>query len=126
VWYFSFFYINIIFSLQDAGAVCGELKKHSDLHVKYNLRVQPVLVVVGSETVEEVAVYVNNIKYLALNIVRGLDMLFKTYMALNLEYSCENKNVLLFIQLHIFEIHTKYDKLSPSICSLMKMLSKSC
>ena len=43
-------------------------------------------------------------------------------MVLNLAYSAEAKNFLLFVQRFVYEIKTVYDKMSPCIYDVMQKL----
>ena len=112
----------LIFHIQDSKDVSKELERLASQHLSRGLTLQPLLVYDQSQ--DQVTVYINNVRYPAVNLVRGVDMLFKTYMALNLVYPCESKNILLFFQRYVYDIKTKFDKMSPCVSSTMSLLSK--
>ena len=85
--------------------------------------VQPFLVALIDA--QEFFVILDDKKFLFNSAVRALDILFKITMVLNLAYSREAKNFLLFIQRYVFEIKTKYDKMSPCIFDMMQKLKKA-
>ena len=82
--------------------------------------VQPLIVAVPSN--DEYYVIVDDKKFLFTSAIRALDMLFKITMVLNLAYSREAKNFLLFIQRHVYDITTSYDKMSPCIYEVIQKL----
>ena len=82
--------------------------------------VQPLIVNVLDT--EDYYVVVDSYKYVFPSAVRALDILFKLTMVFNLAYSREAKNFLLFIQRFVFDIKTKYDKLSPCIFDVSQKL----
>ena len=67
---------------------------------------QPIIIIKD----DKYFVCLNHAIYEVLSLVKAFDILFKISMAFNLEYSTENKNILLFLQKYVFEISTPYDK----------------
>lgn len=82
------------------------------------LRIQPMIVRLKQENVY--IVVLNHVKYETQNALRAMDILFKVTMALDIQFSIEAKNLLLFLQRQVYEIKTPHDKMSPSISILMK------
>ena len=99
------------------------LNKMENEAASTSTNVQPLIVHV-SET-GSFFVIVDDKKFLFTSAIRALDILFKLSMVLNLAYSRKAKNFLLFIQRFVFEINTKYDKMSPSIYDVISKLKQN-
>ena len=83
-------------------------------------KVQPLIVAVTDE--DKYYVVLDDKKFIFSSIIKALDVLFKMSMVLNLAYSAEAKNFLLFVQRFVYEIKTVYDKMSPCIYDVMQKL----
>ena len=83
--------------------------------------VQPLIINVRDSG--QFILLVDDKKFSFASAIRAVDVLFKLTMVLNLAYSREAKNFLLFIQRYVFEIKTHYDKMSPSIYDIMSKLN---
>lgn len=52
---------------------------------------------------------INEYMYNIHTIVKGIDLCFKTYFALNAEHPRECEQVFMFLQKHIYELNTDHD-----------------
>lgn len=107
---------------QDDSDLEVKLKNRQKLHFDMGVTSQPLVAVIGIDVQTQVLVVVEDIKYQASTVMRGVDLLFKISMALDCEYSTEIKNVLLFIQRYFYKISTDHDKMSPCISTFMNKL----
>ena len=88
-----------------------ELQKIEEKAAAISNKVQPLIVAVTDE--DKYYVVLDDKKFIFSSIIKSLDLLFKMSMVLNLAYTAEAKNFLLFLQRFVCEIKTVYDKMSP-------------
>ncbi|XP_055916553.1 uncharacterized protein LOC129949246 [Eupeodes corollae] len=102
-------------------------KTLSDLREKYfnkGLTVQPLLIVVGLTiyTLKEFYLYFDNTLLKFDSFLTSLDICFKLFQVLSLEYPRGCSGPWLFIQQHFYEIPLANCSKIPSICSLLNFL----
>lgn len=83
---------------------------------------QPSACVIVSGDVEETFyIIIDDVKYKLTSSIRTLELLFKFFHALDVEYPCENESVWLFIEEMVFKF--KSVKKSPSTMAVISDLS---
>ena len=106
---------------QDSEEMTAALNKMEADAAAASNNVQPLIINVRDSG--QFILLVDDKKFSFASAIRAVDVLFKLTMVLNLAYSREAKNFLLFIQRYVFEIKTHYDKMSPSIYDIMSKLN---
>lgn len=87
--------------------------------------IQPFIVVEGIElnNIKSFAVYFNKILYTANSFLHSIDICFKIFHTLNLQYPAASEFPWLFIQKYFFDIETKYDKKSSNLTEMLNSLN---
>lgn len=82
---------------------------------------QPIICCVGSTRfdIEATYVYYADIFYKTDNIVIGLDICFKLFHVLDLEYPDECKNVWMFLQDFIYDIPLKDSDKNTTLATIL-------
>jgi len=85
--------------------------------------VQPYMIFVcGTESenqISEFYVIINNHIFKVESGLKAVDICFKSFFALNLNYPDESKQVWYFIQKYFYKIETKYDKCYQNVNNLI-------
>eukprot|EP00102_Acyrthosiphon_pisum_P024178 XP_016661388.1 PREDICTED: uncharacterized protein LOC107884234 isoform X1 [Acyrthosiphon pisum] len=85
--------------------------------------VQPYMIFVcGTESehqISEFYVIINNHIFKVESGLKAVDICFKSFFALNLNYTDESKQVWYFIQKYFYKIETKYDKFYQNVNNLI-------
>ena len=92
-----------------------EEKKQIEKYTKYGLPYQPQLFKVGCDDKPSFYLKFNDVSWKFSNLLKALDICFKTYQVLNLEYPFETALLWTFIQNRIYNIKTKFDIKTPSL-----------
>lgn len=88
--------------------------------------IQPFIIILGELTKpESIFVYIDEVKYQMFSVVAALDICFKAFHVLNLEYPHESSSVWQFIQTYFYQIKHKKDKLSPAVTQIIADLENS-
>jgi len=90
-------------------------------------KLQPFICIIGSNFVscDEFYVYYFGTYYKFNNIVRAVDICFKIFQVLNLNYPHQSELVWTFIQKFIFQIDLNSDVQCSSLASLISDLKKN-
>jgi len=93
--------------------------------VAYGITVQPYIVIVGFNKINNPDCYVviENSEYKVETPLKALDVCFKAFFTLNYQYPIEAEQIWLFIQTFFFEINTQFDKTYQSVKSVINDLS---
>lgn len=88
-------------------------QKKSDL----GLSLQPHIIVIGKDlrNIDTISVELDKTTYSPPTLLKGLDILFKLFMAFNIAYPLETEHIWYFLQWKVFGITTKYDSHIPYI-----------
>lgn len=92
---------------------------------KYGLTQQPIVIAIGAVTnITDVYVSINSIKYKCSDLIEGVDCCFKSFFALNAEYSSDSRPVWEFLQ-RIYGIpFSAWDKLNTNASIVWKNIEK--
>lgn len=105
-----------------------------DKSVQFGTTLQPYVIIIGHSVdafqednsnhipIESYTV-INNTYYKLETPLKALDVCFKSYYSLHLQYPIEVQHVWTFIQQYFFEIHDKNDKNFPSVKTLINDLN---
>lgn len=89
-------------------------------YVEHGLTFQPQLYKIDKKNSPPLYyIKFDEICWVFTNIKKALDVLFKTFQVLNLEYPYENKCLWTFIQKFLYHIDTKYDIKSPCLSTFI-------
>ena len=94
-------------------------KKYED----HGLTYQPQIYMITSINSTFFYVKFDEIVWRFASLLKTVDIVFKTFQVMNLQYPYECSNTWTFIQKHFYQIKTKYDISSPSLQILLKELS---
>lgn len=107
---------------------------HSELQSKLKLMVdncysdkgtiQPIICAIGNDIFElkEYFVYFADIFYKFENIVKSIDICFKIFQVLDLQYPCDSKLVWTLIQQYFYDIKLKSDVKCGTLFALLNDL----
>ncbi|XP_037727820.1 uncharacterized protein LOC119558375 [Drosophila subpulchrella] len=106
-------------------ATVGELQTHlknlTENCYSGKQKLQPFICSVGTSPfyLTEFSVYLSGVFYRMPNLLRSIEVCFKIFFVLNLEYPPECTLVWSLIQQHFYEIHLKSDKKSKALSELL-------
>lgn len=88
--------------------------------------VQPYLILVGPQLSQTTSAYVvvDKILYKLTSVLKAIDILFKTFIVLDLKYPPPSEHIYTLIQKGIFNISYDTDKDIPYIEDILKYLSE--
>lgn len=88
------------------------IAQRREKYLKYNLTLQPVIVIVGSSymDIQKYFVVVNDLLFETNSILKTVDTCFKIFYSLHCQYPTESTCVWNFIQLGLYQLKTKWDK----------------
>ena len=86
---------------------------------KRGLVLHPCIITIEEKKLVDFCVYFDAIFYKCQTLLNALDLLFKVYHVLNLNYPPEAEPLWLFIQQALFQIHTPYDKSFQRVSELL-------
>lgn len=112
--------------LQDIGDLESELERRRHVYSSYGLKEQPLPIIVGPtlSDIHSSYVVVNKIKYSIETPLKAIDTCFKIYQVLNAQYPFEVQIPWTFLQKHIYDISTVYDKSFVVINKLISDLNR--
>lgn len=89
--------------------------------------VQPFIIIVGLSLreIESYYVVVDNILYKLDNILRAIDICFKVFMVLDVQYPIECEQIWLFFQQYIYKQSSKHDKVIKSMIDFRQKLDNA-
>lgn len=96
-----------------------KITKRREKLKSYALTVQPFGVVIGDLTSPNYIIVVDEVEYKVETGIRALELLFKLFHGLDIEYPVEATHVWEFIQEAVFKIKNKQNRISPSTSSLL-------
>ncbi|XP_031337152.1 uncharacterized protein LOC116183039 [Photinus pyralis] len=104
---------GIVLKVELAGdvetAVATKIEKLQSVEVP----VQPFIIVVGSgASIQQIYVYIFGELYSAATVLKGIDIVFKTYHVFHLKYQFQSEHIWAFIQSAIQNGITKFQILS--------------
>ena len=88
---------------------------------KIGIQVQPFIIVVGPSLSEITGFYVNveETRYRFESILAAVDLCFKSFHVLHVEYPKASEQVWFFLQKVVYNIKTKWDKSISSVATLV-------
>jgi hypothetical protein len=90
-----------------------------------NQTVQPQIVIIGNLLqIQKVFVSVDNVFYRAESVLKAIDMVFKTYIALDMKYPFACQQVWVYIQQYLYDIHLSTDINLPSVVAFAGLIMK--
>ena len=124
--YFKVFFVvsNIMVYIlfQTVISMHEALQKRRDLLFELGLTLQPLAVVIGEEEhPERFLVVIDDFFYEVESPLKAIDIVFKSFHALNLDYPPEAEQLWLFLQTKVYRITTRYDKHFTGVQSLGTM-----
>ena len=116
---------SLIQTVESESDIIATISEEKTLASSTNRTLQPRMIcaVQGSEVISS-HVVINDTIYKVPTVLKALEISFKAHMVLNAAYSPETHNFYTFIQKHIFEISTKFDKVNSCVASLQETLLK--
>jgi len=95
-------------------------------YMKYGLSFQPCIYIIENEN--RYFIKFDDVTWEFNSLQKVLDVCFKTYQVLNLQYQFECNQMWLLIQRFFYDIETIYDKVSPSLEIIVneKQLEMNC
>lgn len=104
--------------ISDIQRVLEDKKAHCLAH---GLTVQPFIMVIGvnSNNIEQFFVIIEDTKYKFTTFLKALDLVFKTFQVLNLQYPKESELVYTFVQKYVYNIETPYDVITPNLVNIL-------
>jgi len=106
------------------NSVC-ELEEYINVWRNEKNPIQPLILTVGTPVnPQEIIVFFDSIKYKIFSILSGIDICFKLFHLLNLEYPVESCFIWLFIQKFFYNINTKFDAPCHTLGQILSDLSK--
>ncbi|XP_074111648.1 uncharacterized protein LOC141535594 [Cotesia typhae] len=110
---------------KDDNELCVKLVERKNQLLKYGLTEQPLPVLIGAEltSIEKRLVIVNDIRYEADSNIECVDYCFKSYFALQLEYSKESSYPWMFLQEAIYKIDTEDRITVPALDTFIRDLN---
>lgn len=93
--------------LQDVGELKTIHNQKIERALHWGLSLQPYVVIVDST---EVFCVINNTYFKLETPIKAVDLCFKSFFTLNVQYPTESEQVWLFIQHYFYEIKLKSDK----------------
>ncbi|XP_066590164.1 uncharacterized protein [Prorops nasuta] len=120
---------SLIMFIANADEINTVIEKRINLLEEFGQTLQPFVMVIGPTIGKIISAYicVNEIMYLAENVLKAIDICFKIFFVLNIQYSPESEHIWLLIQKYIYNINSNCDKkcsLVNEILSDLKQLNK--
>ncbi|KAB0790730.1 hypothetical protein PPYR_01501 [Photinus pyralis] len=96
---------SFLFNVQEFAEASSIVERRKQKLHSYDLPLQPFGVIVGDDCqdVRAFYVFINGNKYTCESGIRCLELLYKSFHALNLEYPSESKHVWYFVQELVFK-----------------------
>lgn len=91
---------------------------------KHTTDALPYLYMIGESTIPESHLVISGKKFVIQDPIEAFDLLFKSYVALSLNYPDEWKHVWLFIQKSIYNVHKDSDLKLSNVSTLINDISK--
>lgn len=112
--------LNFLFVLvpQSISEMEAEEQRRKDKCCSHGLTYQPQLYAVGSRC-PDYFIKFDDICWKFGNPLKAIDVAFKTFQVLNLNYPFECQLIWGFIQQRVYSIFTKYDSKSPCLAILL-------
>lgn len=100
------------------------IQRKRDKMQELKLTVQPFVIVQGPSIEEIKAVYVSVDKLLFKvdNVLKGLDICFKSFHVLLAKYPLECEHLWLIVQHAVYQISTKWDNVIPRVTTILGSL----
>lgn len=112
--------------VEEESDLVSSLEEDVQKAANENTTLQPrIICVVQNEKVSTSCVVINNVIYKLPTVVKALDVSFKAHMVLNAEFSRETHNFYTFVQKHIYDISTKFDKINHCVATLLEKLARN-
>lgn len=117
--------------IKDANELKTSHTQKIDKSIQFGTTLQPYVIIVGhcvdayqeDHTPIESYTVINNTYYKLETPLKALDVCFKSYYSLNLQYPIEVQHIWTFVQQYFYEIHDKNDKNFPSVKTLINDLN---
>lgn len=111
-------YVKLPVDLEEA------VNKRKENYYEKRLFVQPFIIIVGPSIKKLDRFYIrcDTITYEIPIFLESLDVLFKLYLALNIEYPVASENICYLIQWSLFKIRHKSDRKIPRVLTLANKL----
>lgn len=110
---------------QDESDLCLKLAERKNQLLKYGLAEQPLPVLIGTELTSIVKrlIIINEIRYEADSNIECIDYSFKSFYALQLDYSKEASYPWTFLQQAIYQIDSDDPTVVPALDTFIKDLN---
>lgn len=99
----------------------GKIKSRREKLGRYGLTIQPFGVVAGDLKKPSYIIVVNEIRYIIDSGIRALELLYKLFHALDIEYPAESEPLWLTIQELVFKL--KPNKSCPTAAEVISDIS---
>lgn len=110
---------SFITFVQSDSEILPVIEERKSKYATHNINFQPLVVLTGDiQSVISSKVVVDNTIYTLPSPIEAVDACFKIVHATNACYQEECEALWLFIQLYMYEITTKYDRINQSIRNL--------
>lgn len=113
------------FYLQTINNLQVELDKYTKDQKVKGLPVQPLIIGVGIDEINEFFVICEDIKYKCSSVVAALIVCFQTHIVFRSAYSVECVHIWTLIQKFIFSIDTEFDWDLTNVNSLLATLNSN-
>lgn len=122
--------VRVKFSISDSqnsfvivGHTVAECEEELMRRSSRKIPIQPLIMITGTILApKEYLVYFDGVKYILNSFIEAVDICFKIFNVLNLEYPTASHLVWRFIQKYFYEIKTKYDKPNLHVDCLISAL----
>lgn len=86
---------------------------------------QPLVIIEGPEifNIHSSYISVDEVVYKVDSPLRAVDSCFKLFHVLHAKYPPQSENIWLAIQKAFYEVHTPWDKMSPTVSSVVASLN---
>lgn len=115
----------MVITFQEGDDVNLALENRKIKYLNFNLTNQPIPVLYGSLK-KNISCYVaiEHQLYKVDTLIKAVDLCFKCYHSLHLEYPKKVECVWTFIQRYVYEIETKYDRKYVSVSTLISDIER--
>ena len=104
------------------------MRKRTEESANLGVTVQPQLLLLGHNICrpDQYFIVLNNIVYEVDNLVKAVDLCFKSFFVFNLDYPVQAFDPWSFIQKGLYNITTPYDKIVPRVTDLISKININC
>ena len=107
---------------QNIAEIAEHQQKRREKYSTYGINFQPSIYALKDD--ERYFIKFDDVSWEFKSLVKTLDICFKTYQVLNLQYQFECSQMWMLIQRYFYDIETVYDSSSPALQILLHDLQQ--